>query len=71
VILNPSEEVSGPIEENQEVIENYYRVKSGSILKKARYCADKQEYKKGKKYIKYKIDQIEKLGIYSQSEVLK
>jgi hypothetical protein len=42
VILNPSEEVSGPIEENQEVIENYYRVKSGSILKKARYCADKQ-----------------------------
>jgi len=44
VVLNPNEDIGGGEEENQEVIENYYRVKSAEVMDEARKIADGSKY---------------------------
>ena len=44
IILNPEEEVK-EMEENVEVIENYYRVKTAEIMEEARKLSEKNKFK--------------------------
>ncbi len=58
--LNPNEEVKQQ-EQNAEVIENYYRVKSSEVLTKARKMAEKGKFKKAQKILDIMISMIKLL----------
>ncbi len=60
VVLNPNEQVMVH-EENKEVIENYYRVKSSEVLTKARKMAEKEKFKKAQRVLDRMINKIKGL----------
>jgi len=44
VILNPDEKVK-EVDENDEVVENYYRVKGAEVLEEARKLSNRSKFK--------------------------